>query len=519
MMNARILVALLWAALCGAAWANVKLPAVFSDNMVLQHGIAVPVWGTAEAGEAITLACDGQQVTATADADGHWSAKLAPMTPGGPFDLTVAGKNTVTVKNVLVGEVWVCSGQSNMEFATRSTMNATQEMATADFPQIRMFTVVRAVAETPRTDCTGAWQVCTPTTVGGFSAVGYFFARNLYQSLNVPIGMIHTSWGGTPAEAWSNRETFRTDPALTSILDAYDKQIALNAQQLYDQNGIALHAWLQAADAAKAAGKPIPTHPLLLPVLADPRASQNTPTGLYNAMIAPLVPYGIAGAIWYQGEANAGRGYQYRTLLPAMIGGWRKVWNQGDFPFLIVQLANFMAQRPEPGESQWAELRESQVKTLALPKTGLAVAIDIGDGTNIHPTNKQEVGKRLALAARSIAYGQQLEFSGPVYRDMQLEDGKIRLHFTHLGNGLQIGLTPGSKAPLQGFAIAGADKKFVWANAVIDGNSIIVSSDKVATPVAVRYAWADNPVCNLYNTDGLPAVPFRTDEWQLTTQK
>jgi len=510
---ARFLLVLL---LCGCGLglrADVTLPALFSDNMVLQRGIAAPVWGKAAPGEQVTVSIAGQQATATAGADGRWLARLAPLQAGGPLEMTVAGKNTITLHNVLVGEVWVCSGQSNMQFVLASARDSAAEIAAADYPQIRMFTTPGVTAATPLAEVAGAWAVCAKDTAPRFSAVGYFFARELQQKLGVPIGMIHSSWGGTPAEAWCDRETLAADPALQPFVAGLDGKIAEHARATYAQYGDTLRAWLQEADRAKAEGKPLPPVPASLYgasfALTLP---PGTPTVLYNGKIAPLVPYGIAGVIWYQGEANANRAAQYRTLFPAMIRGWRRAWGQGDFPFLFVQLANYMAAKPEPGPSQWAELREAQAMTLALPKTGMAVAVDIGDGTNIHPTNKQDVGKRLALNALAMTYGKALEYSGPLYDRMEVQGNAVRLHFTHAA-GLHAGTAPG--AELTGFAVAGDDQHFVWAKAVIDGDTVVVSSDQVAAPVAVRYGWADNPACNLYNAAGLPASPFRTDTWKL----
>ncbi|MHB9106050.1 MAG: sialate O-acetylesterase [Armatimonadota bacterium] len=509
---ARFLLVLL---LCGCGLglrAEVTLPALFSDNMVLQRGIAAPVWGKAAPGEQITISIAGQQVTAAAGADGRWQARLAPLQAGGPFQMTVAGKNTITLRNVLVGEVWVCSGQSNMQFMLVKARDGVREADAANHPQIRLFTVPNATAAAPLADCAATWAVCSKDTVRTFSAVAYFFARDLQQALGVPIGLIHSSWGGTPAEAWTDRETLLADPALKGLTAPLDAKLSDHARKIYEQYGDVLRAWLQEADRAKAEGKPLPPMPAdLSAAMYVPPLPPNTPTSLFNGKIAPLVPFGIAGVIWYQGEANAGRATQYRTLFPAMIRGWRRQWGQGDFPFLFVQLANYMAAKPEPGPSRWAELREAQAMTLALPKTGMAVAIDVGEATDIHPTNKQDVGKRLALAAQAVAYGKPLEYSGPLYDRMDVQGSTVRLRFIHAA-GLRAGPAPG--AELTGFAVAGEDKQFVWAKAVIDGDTVVVSSDQVPAPVAVRYGWADNPACNLYNGAGLPASPFRTDDWQ-----
>ncbi|MEI6232081.1 MAG: sialate O-acetylesterase [Planctomycetota bacterium] len=489
--------------------ADVKVPAIIGDNMALQAGIAVPIWGWADPGEDVTVTFNGQSKTAKAGDDKKWSVKLDVLTVGGPFEMTIKGKNTLTLKNILVGEVWVNSGQSNMEFGMGGTVNSKEEIANAKFPKIRLFTVKKAVKAEAQSDCEGKWTECAPETVGGFSAVAYFFGRKLHQDLGVPVGLIHTSWGGTPAEAWTTAATLEADADLKPITDRFAASKAGDTQEAFDKKMEAWKAstakWKEAADKAKAEKKPIPQAPR-----APQRAlNQNSPAVLYNGMIAPIIPFGIAGATWYQGESNAGRAYQYRKLLPAMIGDWRKAWGQGDFPFMVVQLANFMKRDAEPVESAWAELREAQTLTsINTPKTGMGLAIDIGDDKDIHPKNKQDVGLRIALQALKIAYNKDIPFSGPMYESMAVEGGAIRVKMKHVFGGLVA-----KDGDLKGFAIAGEDKKFVWASAKIDGDSIVVSSDKVAKPASVRYAWANNPECNLYNKANLPAVPFRTDTW------
>ncbi len=511
------------------AFADVKLPALFTDNLVLQRDIKAGVWGTAEPGEEVTVSINGQKATAKADADGRWAVKLEPMKAGGPFELTIAGKNTLTLKNVLIGEVWICSGQSNMGVSVGGSNHPKEEIAAADFPNVRLFTVPNTVAEKPLADTRGAWSVCSPATVGGFSAIAYFFGRDLNKKLNVPIGLIHTSWGGTPCQSWASREALAAVPELTHYVDELDKTVAgaAAAQTKYEE---AMAKWKEAAEKAKAEKKPAPKQP------NRPGIGPHTPSTLYNAMIAPLLPFAIRGAIWYQGESNAGRAIEYRALFAAMIADWRRAWGQGDFPFYYVQLASFMPVRPEPTDPDWAWLREAQTLTLRLANTGQAVIIDIGEVHDIHPKNKQDVGRRLALAALALTYGQQdLVYSGPLYNSMAVEGNKVRIKFKHVGGGLDAKaftdpVTPdgpsleqrfgkGVEVPgiaeghVAGFAIAGEDKKFVWADAQISGETLVVSSDKVEKPVAVRYAWADTPICNLYNKAGLPACPFRTDDW------
>jgi sialate O-acetylesterase len=490
----------------GVAFGDIRLPAIIGDNMVLQQGEAVAIWGWAEPGEEVMVSVSWHSVQwgVTADKDGKWRFNVTSPKAGGPYEITLNGKNTITIKNILVGEVWVGSGQSNMQMSVQSSANSQDEIAAANYPKIRLFQVEREVARKPKDDCKGSWVECSPETVGGFSAAAYFFGRELHKELDVPIGLIHTSWGGTPAEAWTTRDMLETDEDFKPILARFDEAMAKypQAKAEYDKK---IEQWKEAAAKAKEEGKNAPQKP------RGPSGPDNPnfPAGLYNAMIAPLIPYGIHGAIWYQGESNAGRAYQYRLLFPAMIQSWRKTWGQGDFPFIFVQLANFKAVKDEPGESDWAELREAQLKTLSLPNTGMAVIIDIGDAKDIHPKNKQDVGKRLALWALGNSYGKKIVYSGPLYKSMKVEGGKVILSFDHVGGGL---IAKGEE-PLKGFAVAGADKKFVWADAKIEGAAVVVSSEAVVAPAAVRYAWADNPICNLYNKEGLPASPFRTDDW------
>jgi sialate O-acetylesterase len=472
------------------ARAQLKLHALFSDGMVLQSDFACPVWGTVEPGEEISVSIAGQKKTAKAGADGKWSLKLDPLKAGGPHEMVVAGRNSVTLRDVLVGEVWICSGQSNMEWVVNGSNNAAEEKAAANFPKIRHFLVPKRQEAAPVTDLVGSWKLCSPETVGGFTAVGYFFGRELHQKLNVPVGLIHTSWGGTPAEVWTSNRGLDSVGLQKPMMDNYAK-----AMDGYEKKIASLKA---DTEKAKAEGKPAPKTP----------NKPMQPSCLYNGMIANVLPYGIKGAIWYQGESNAGRAKEYQALFPAMIKNWREDWGQGEFPFAFVQLANFMARKDQPADSNWAELREAQTMTLSLPKTGMAVIIDIGEAKDIHPKNKQDVGKRLALWAQSQVYGKDLVYSGPIYESIKVEDNKVRVSFKHVGGGLE---AKGEK--LTGFAVAGEDKAFVWADAKIDGKTIVVSSDKVAKPVAVRYAWADNPDCNLYNKEGLPASPFRSDDW------
>lgn len=436
--------------------------------------------------------------------------KLDPVKAGGPHQMrvTAAGGPSVTYQNVLVGEVWVCSGQSNMDWTLKGTTGGEQVSAAAANSKIRLFVVQRAQANAPQSDCKGRWKECTPQTARQFSGVGYHFGAEIQAALGVPVGLIHTAWGGTPIEAWTSERAHQEDADMNLFFqDFASRQQAYEKAMENCQSAAARYK--EEAEKAMREGRPVPAAP------QKPDAPGWKPTVLYNAMIAPIVPYAIAGVIWYQGESNADNAVLYRKQFPAMIKNWREDWSQGDFPFLFVQLANFMKREDQPSDPDWAWLRESQTMTLSTPKTGMAVIIDIGDSKDIHPKNKADVGKRLALAARSVAYGQKIVYSGPMVDSMKVEGGKVRLTFKHIGGGL---VGKGGQT-LKGFAIAGTDRKFVWADAKIDGDTVVVSSGTVAQPVAVRYAWANDPECNLYNKEGLPASPFRTDDWPRQTAK
>ncbi len=505
LLSCALIAAWVLATAVGAS-AAVSAPSIFGDHMVLQQGKTLPIWGKAEPGEEVRVSLGKKTQRVVACPDGRWMAKLPKMKAGGPHELVIEGKdNTLRFADVLVGEVWLGSGQSNMQWPVSHSNDETKEIAAANHPKIRLFTVTRTTAVAPQDDCQGSWVVCSPETVPDFSAALYFFGRELHQQLNgVPVGLIHSSWGGTPAESWTSRAALESDPDLAGMVQHWDQLLAEypEAKTAYDQ---AMEAWQKAAEEAKAAGAAEPAKP------EEPRGPNHPwmASGLYNAMIAPLVPYALQGAIWYQGESNAGRAYQYRKLFSTMINDWRNAWQQGPFSFYFVQLANFTDALPEPGDSDWAELREAQTMALSLKNTGMAVAIDIGEAKDIHPRNKQDVGKRLALNALAKDYKKRVVWSGPLYKSMRVQGDKIALRFTHAHGGL----TAADGKALTGFAIAGEDRKFVWAEAEIKGKTVIVSSPNVSNPVAVRYAWAHNPVCNLANGKGLPASPFRTDQW------
>ncbi len=623
------------------AAAAVTLPSVISDNMVLQRDLPIKLWGKADKGEAISVLFNGQTVKTKAGKDGVWRVQIKAMPYGGPYDMTIKGKNTITLHNILIGDIWVCSGQSNMEWNVASSNNAKSEITNAHFPRIRLLTVNKSMSNAPLQEADAqSWVVCSSQTIEQFSAVGYFFGRELFRQTDIPIGLINTSWGGTNIETWTSIPMMETQPEYAQKLEVlqspsftekmekksqpdfnkmletepgvsqkwflpeanisqwkstnlpgrwgseginglgvvwFRKEFTLTAKQAkgavtislgnvddWDEtylNGQKIGAtfsygiqrqYIVCPDGLREGKNTLvvkvvntggdagmydsadrmycQTNGARVPLTGEWRykvsslieASDNVgpndyPSLLYNAMLAPLTQFPIKGAIWYQGESNAGEAYKYRTLFPNMITDWRNAWGQGEFPFYFVQLANFTAPMAEPSESDWAELREAQHMTLKLPNTGEAVIIDIGEANDIHPRNKQDVGYRLALNTLAKTYGKQVEYSGPEYQSMKVDGNKVILTFSHTGNNL---VAKGKYGYLNGFSIAGADRKFVWAKAYIEGNTVVVYSDKVNHPVAVRYAWANNPDdANLYNSDGLPASPFRTDDWKVSTQK
>lgn len=631
--------------ICCSLHAGVTLPKIFSDNMVLQRNKTIPVWGWANANEKITVQFDHQTKKTKADKNGKWMVKLDNESAGGPYQLIVKGKNTITINDVLVGEVWICSGQSNMEMPIEGwgqINNYQQEIANANYPMIRHFKVPNQVSSIPLTDVSGgSWKICSPATASDFSAVAYFFGRELYNKLKVPIGLLNTSWGGTIVETWTSRKAFENSDEFKNMiagmpslnLDSLAKersaetlkrvealQGSLNAidastwkdlntddsnwpqmqlpnlwesQQIGDMDGI---VWfrktinISAEDAGKTATLflsmiddnditylngvkvgstdgynvkreyTIPANILkegknVIAVRVEDTGGgggiygdsaqmklslgndiialsgkwnfkvekiaggsvsigpNSYPTLLFNAMVNPLIPFAMEGVIWYQGESNAGRAYQYSKAFPLMINDWRSRWNEGDFPFYFVQLASFNAANGNSKNgSTWAELREAQTKTLSLPNTGMAVTTDIGNPTNIHPKDKQDVGKRLAAIAFHNVYGENNVYSGPMYQSMKINGNKITVSFTHTGSGLMVKDKYGY---LTGFEIAGANKKFHYAKAYMDGSNVVVYSDDVPDPVAVHYGWADDAgEANLFNKEGFPASPFRTDEWK-----
>jgi sialate O-acetylesterase len=626
----------------GKALADVQMPRIFSDNMVLQREVPVRVWGKADSGERVRVTFQGQTKNARADRSGNWTLTLDPLKPGGPFDLMIRGKNTITYTNILVGDVWLGSGQSNMEWSVQRSANPEEEIKMANHPLIRIFTVPRRMSSQPLDHLEGGeWLVCTPENIPNFSAVAYYFGRHLQTELEVPIGLINSSWGGTVAETWISKESIAThddfrgmisqgpdfdlekiqaealrkrdqwveslekddlgnqhnwqDPNFDdsgwgtmvlpglweqSVLPDLDgvvwfrrvinltksqsgQSMILNLGPIDDsdytyvngtlvgktidkyadsrryevpanllkegENIIAVRVvdtgggggfWADYSQLYYLAGTQRESltgdwkYAVGVKSAAPPQAASGPnifPSLLYNGMIKAIVPFSIRGVIWYQGESNAGRHYQYRSLFPLLINDWRKQWNNPEMPFLFVQLANYMQPSRLPADTDWARLREAQTMTLSLPKTGMAVIIDIGEADDIHPRNKQDVGKRLALAALKVSYGKDIVYSGPMYQSMNVDGNTIRINFDHIGGGLTANDKYGY---LKGFAIAGEDKVFHWAKARLVGNQVIVYNADVKNPVAVRYAWGNNPDdANLYNAGGLPANPFRTDDW------
>ena len=492
------------------ASANVAVPSILGDHMVLQRDMPLPIWGWADAGEKVTVAIAGQRQTTTADDQGKWKVMLTPLQVGEPLKLVVEGKNRVEINDVLVGEVWLCSGQSNMEWPVSQSWNGDLAIQAARDSQIRLITFNSPGLQIPLHDWPTSWEVCSPEAVANFSAVGYFFGHRLRELLGVPVGLIDNSWGGSACESWVRRDLLADADVYGPLMQRWQETEAKpEMRDSYVAFEQAMQQWQHEYLASKQLGTPAPP----LPQRPNTQmVQQNRPANLYNGRLVPILPFGIRGAIWYQGETNAGRAYQYRDLFPRMIQNWRDDWGQGNFPFYWVQLADFRDEKPEPGESDWAELREAQTMTAdKLPQTGEAVIIDIGEAADIHPRNKQEVANRLARLALVDQYGQSFASRSPRHEAMDREDGKLLLSFRHVGGGLRTI----DDRKVHGFAVAGDDHRWVWAEAEIakDGKTISVWSEKVAAPIAVRYGWADNPVCNVYSREGLPLTPFRTDDW------
>jgi len=521
----------------------VELPALFSNHAVLQSGDDTPVWGSGRDGEKVTVSIAGVSAQATV-AGGSWMVHLKGLKPAAVGqNLVVQGDNTLTVQDVLIGEVWLCSGQSNMEWGVAKSHMAAEDVPKANDAGLRLFLVAKATSRTPLKDVKAEWKICSPDSVGAFPAVGYYFGRDLRQHRQVPVGLIGSSWGGTPAQSWISTEGLAAAPAFANYLQAqkdFDAKVAKlraewpEAKARYDAelkaakeaNAKTEAAWAKAAKAAKAAGQPEPAKPK--PVaepkrVSDPDNNPHIPANLSNAMIAPLVPYGIRGALWYQGESNAGAADEYATLFPRMISDWRGRWGRGDFPFLFVHLSTWKEAQKEPVEhSGIPQVRQTQQAALALPNTGMASALDINAGPDIHPADKLDVGKRLYQVARKVAYGEAVACDSPSFAGLKIESAQARVTLAH-AEGLHVAVPPwlGPKATKpsatepNGFALCGADGVWHWAKARIDGKDLILTSDQVAAPVAAAHAWAANPSVNVYNAQGLPLLPFVSDAAKL----
>lgn len=506
----------LFSALAMAAQAEIKLPAIIGSNMVLQQKQANPIWGWDTPGTKVTVTLGGKTKTAVADAKGKWTVKLDPLPASAkPVTLSIQGSNLVKLTNILVGEVWICSGQSNMQWSVSQSYDADLEIATAKFPQIRLISVPQVGTQEPQEDFKGGWAACSPSNVGEFSAVGFFFGRTLHQALNVPVGLIDNAWGGSAAEAWVRRDVLEKDARFKTLMDGWvtrEKDLSSEAaKQRYDS---ALAAWKKRADEAKAKKAEFRER---APQSPQQQLSGNSrPGNIYNGVLLPTIGYGIKGTIWYQGESNASRAHEYGYLFPLMIQHWRDEWKQGDFPFYWVQLADFKAEQPQPDDSDWAELRESQTKTQnAIKNGGQAVIIDIGEGRDIHPRNKRDVADRLVRLALAKDYGMKIPYRSPEYKGVEIQGNKAIVTLDTFGSSLYTF----DVQEVKGLAVCGADKKWVWATGKLVGHDKIeVSAPGVAKPVAVRYAWSDNPVCNLYSKEGLPVTPFRTDSFDMITQ-
>ncbi len=475
-------------------------PAIFGDHMVLQAEAVVPIWGTAEADSPVTLRWRGKTYDTISDIDGRWRIELDPQPAGGPYELDItSGNQGMDFEDVMLGQVWLCGGQSNMEWPVRKSNDPARELSGAHRPMIRLFKVPRASLLDLPGELQGRWELCRPETAADFSGVGYFFGREIQETLDQPVGLIANAWGGSSAEAWMSRQTLQDDPDLDYVIKSLPA-----AQAAFDQWSAEVRAW---EDAGSEGSRPRPPS----------NSRMHTWAGLlHDRMLQPLAPYRLRGVIWYQGEQNRNEAYRYRKLFPAMIGEWRRLFENERLPFLFVQLANTRPPVDSPAESAWAELREVQDLTQQVPHTAMVTAIDVGDtvGGDIHPSDKQSVGHRLARAALATVYGREVAYRGPRYRSMQIEDEAVRVMFGDAPGGLR---TADAKPP-RGFALAQDDGPFIWADATIEGQSVLLRAPGITHPTAVRYLWADNPTATLQNAAGLPALPFRTDDRPGLTQ-
>jgi sialate O-acetylesterase len=491
---------LLFALFSPEAHATVKLPAIISDNMALQAAAKVVIWGQASAGEKVVVRFNHQEVTSIADPSGNWKVELRDLKPGGPYELIVKGTNTITVKNVVVGEVWLCAGQSNMAMSLLQSKNGTEESARATQPNIRLFKIEHQTSSVPMSNVKGKWEVCTPATAAKFSAVAYFFGRALYNDLSRPIGLIESAWGGTPAELWISKSALAKQTNGEAVLGRWFKEVKRYQERI--------PAWYQ----AKCMKRHLPITSVvpsnIVSASMDEYNSLREPSCLFNGMIAPVALFSIAGVLWYQGESNVDRAAEYRYLLPLLIADWRAHWGTA-FPFLFVQLPNYAKVKSSLPANAWAEVREAQLQTLAVPNTAMVVSIDLGDPLDIHPKSKVEIGNRLALSALATVYKKNIEYSGPLFSSIFIKNGTAVLSFTHTAGSLK---TSSGSEP-RAFTMAGPDHRFLLAKAKIFQDKVFVVSPLVPNPVAVRYGWANNPECNLVNAVNLPASPFRTDQW------
>jgi sialate O-acetylesterase len=505
---------LLALALPFAVRAELKLPSVIGDHMVLQQKQSDPIWGWDVPGTKVTVTFAGQTKTAEAGKDGKWTVKLDPMPANAKAqNMTIKGTDTRELQDILIGEVWMCSGQSNMGFSLGQDWNGDLESLASHHPQLRLFKLPLVGTQELKTDINAQWQETTPQNTPGFTAVGFMFGRYLHEILGVPVGLIENAWGGSSAEAWVRRSTLESDPRFKDLIAQWK-----NTEATYDPAKIkaayeaAVAKWKESVSAAKAEGKPAPQAPR---PPQDAMAGQHRPGNIFAGMMYPTLGFAIKGVVWYQGESNAGRAWEYRSLFPFMIEQWRKEWKQGDFPFYWVQLADFKAEQPKPGDSDWAELREAQTLTMKLPNTGQCVITDLGEGKDIHPKNKHDVAARLVRWALVKDYGMKIPYHSPEFKSMEIKGNKAIVTLDMFGSSLR----PFDVKEAIGFAVCGEDKVWHLANGnIIGGDKVEVSSDKVPQPIAVRYAWADNPICNLFSNDGLPLTPFRTDDFEMITK-
>ncbi len=510
MKNLRVLLAL-GLALASALRAELKLPAIIGDHMVLQQKQTNPIWGWDAPGTKVTVTFAGKTETATAGADGKWTVKLAAVPANAtPQKITIAGTSTRVIEDVLVGEVWMCSGQSNMGFKLNQDWNGDIEAAASNLPNLRLISVPTTGTQELQSDFKGQWRASAPDTAKSFSAVGFLYGRYIHEIVGVPVGLIDNAWGGSAAQAWVRRATIEKDPRFKQLMDETVKRESdLQSEKGKADFAASVAKWKDASEKAKAEKKTVPPAP------RDWLKDNARPGNIFAGMVNPTLGYGMKGVVWYQGESNAGRAYEHAELFPFLIEQWRKEWGQGDFSFYWVQLADFKAEKAEPGDSDWAELRETQTKTLRLPNTGQAVIIDLGEGKDIHPRNKHDVAARLVRWALVKDYGMKLPYRSPEFKSLAIEGGKAVVTIDCFGSTLRAF----DVAEAKGFAVCGEDRKWHWATGkVIAPNKVEVSSSEVAAPIAVRYAWADNPVCNLFSNDGLPVTPFRTDDFDMITK-